>query len=92
MSERVNHLLHASPAISNDPKMILAAGAEKALIEKVEPLDQAQIAGFVVVLAYKDGTVSSIGAHLSLGDAKRALQYALFEAGATKIGNRNELD
>ena len=57
MSERVNRLLHAQPAISNDPKMILAAGAEKALIEHVDPLDQRQIAGFVVVLAYRDGIV-----------------------------------
>ena len=98
MSERVNRLLHASPAISNDPKMILAAAAEEALIKRVDPVDQAQIAGFVVVLAFKDGTVSSMGVknylavHLSNGDAKRAMQYALYAAVETKIGNRNELD
>ncbi len=92
MSERVNGIWHKSPAVSNDPKMILASAAEQALIKNVEPTDQAAIAGFIVVLAYKDGTVSSMGAHLSKGDSIRALQYALFEAGATKIGKRSELD
>lgn len=92
MNERVNRLLHASPAISNDPKMIAAAGAEKAIVEHVDPLEQARIAGFVVVMAYTDGSVSAISAHLSKGDADRALANALFASGATKIGNRKELD
>ena len=92
MAERINRLWRKSPAVSNDLKMIAMKGAEKAVVKDADPADLSRLAGMVIIVAYHDGTVSSLSSNLTKEGAIRALQYALFEAGATKIGNRNELD
>jgi hypothetical protein len=92
VGERINRLWHKSPAVSNDLKMIAMKGAEKAVVKEADPVDIARLAGMVIVVAYHDGTVSSLSSNLTKEGAIRALQYALFASGHTQIGKRSELD
>ena len=88
MSEHIDKVWPDSPAVRNSPKMIAVAGAEAALAKHCQG---EHIAGFVLILAYTDGYVTTASAHLSESDAKRALSVALFTAGGKKINTVKDL-
>ena len=62
------------------------------MVKKADATDLKELAGMVLITVLHDGTVSLASSNLTKEGVTRAIQYALFAAGATKIGKRSELD